>query len=206
VPATHAGPPGSVAAARELSGLAILAIGSALLSVGASFAMPPMELLTSNSIGRSTWLFSINPAVVTIASLVLFVVFLIAAVSRWALAPATLYGAGVAVSGGGFLILALGGGSVAIYVVGAVIAALGEVVIPLGTAYAALAIRGRGAAIVIAVWMASASIMSLMSSPLAQVSRTGTLILTSLLCLGAGVMLALKGRQIHTTYFDTPPV
>jgi hypothetical protein len=197
-------PPTTTASTQALTGLAILAISAAIFTLGTSIDMPPQTA----AIRDMAWLYSLNPSVITIASIALFVVFLVATMGRWTMTPLLLLAIGVSVAGLGFLITAASSvaESVAVYAVGAVITGGGEATFPIATAYAALAVRGRGAAIVVAVWFAATTVIANGANSFVGFggARTGLLALAGLAAIAAGVAFAIKARKLQSLFDGDP--
>lgn len=187
---------------KPLAGAALLACVVGAFDVGqATGAAHPPEMAMEN-VGR---LYTINAAVTMIQLAIAAGALLIGAILGWAKGPLPLFGAGLAVASLGFFVRAFSGGQFVLDVAGMGLTAFGDMAMPIGLAYVALAVRGRASGLVVAGWFAVPTIASLIGSPLGYSSlRTPLLVLVGLVCLAAGGATAAFGRTLHRTWFDPP--
>lgn len=207
-PYRAAAPPVSVRATaptsmRPLAGAALLTLLIGMFDAGNAMAVfSPSSGLSSKEYGS---LLALSSAVALIVCLIAAGAFLVAALVRSSMPPLPVFGAGLAIAGAGFFLRAFGGEHLPVLAVGAVMTSLGDVMLPIGTAYVALAVPSRASGLALAGWFAVAMVASLIGSPLGDTPlRTPLLILTALVCLGAGAGIAVLGRTLHRTWFDPP--
>jgi hypothetical protein len=193
-------PPG-----QAVAGLAILLVPQGVFLLATTLSTPPRGFLSGRD---SMWLYSVNPVVVTIVSMMVFTVLLIAVLQRWTLPPLLIQGAGLVIFSLGLIPIAFAGtSSVALYALGEAITGVGEPpVFAVPVAYAAIAVRGRAAALVVAGWLSIVLVMSMLGGTLnsMEVLRTPLLGLCALLGLGGGAALIAFARTMHRTFFDPP--
>ncbi len=181
-----------------LGGLALLLGADTVCWMGAGVSLPPAELYRGTS---GVWISMVGPGATLAASAIVFALLLVASIKRWSMPPLHVYGAGLVVVALGLVPIALAGSSSAgLYAVGAAISGLGEAGatgIPL--AYAAIAVRGRAATLVVAGWMTVTLVLSVASASLAGIEglRTPLLVGSAVLCLGAGAAILAFARQLH---------
>jgi MFS family permease len=197
-------PAPAVPVKAALGGVGILLAAEAVFTVGASMTSPPYEMLRT---ARLEWLFAITTLAAFVASICLFGLLLVATLQRWSLPPLYLYGAGLVVFGLGLGVIAAGSSSVAIYALGASVSGIGEAAaygVPI--AYAAIAVRGRTATLVVAGWSAVLVMVSTASSAFTYVDevRTPLLLTCALLDLGIGAAMVVFARRLHQGFFDPP--
>ena len=166
---------------------------------------PPLELLRTAS--ERTWLFMVGPISFGVASLALLAVLVVAATQRSTRPPLALYGAGLVTFALGLAVIAAAGSSsAALWACGAAVAGIGGAAagaVPL--AYAAIAVRGRAATLVVAGWKSVASVVGAVASSLAalEMLRGPLLWVCALLALAGGVALARYARVVHARFFTT---
>ncbi len=197
--------PMATIASTGLAGLAILAIGEAFMSLGTTFVgMPPLSV----SSREMTWLFSINPIVVILVNITLAIVFLVGASNRSRSVPLFLFACGTLVTGFGFLIAAAAQETGAlVYALAQVVIGVGEVAFPIGLAYAALSMRGRGLSLALAMFSATTSIVSASISPMnraiaGNAGRIGLMVVAGLGAIVCGVIFLVKARRIHAYFLE----
>jgi hypothetical protein len=185
-----------------LGGLLILLAVQAVYSVGAAVASPPVEMLAS-----ARWLSAVSPVAQALSTVLVFPVLLVAAVRRVSAPPLYLCGAGLVVFAAGLAIIALSGGESAVgyYLLGAVVTGLGEAAAgAVPTAYAAVAVRGRAATLVLAGWLAVLALVRTASHALTGSTpvRIVLLVGSALLTLAAGGALLAFSPRLHCAFFD----
>ncbi len=193
-PQTQPAPTGNA-----LVGVAILATASAIYAAGlvASFPARTMGALPD-------WIHSINPIVVVIVATIFGCIWVAGTQQRWTISPLSFYGAGIAIFAFGLFVIAISGESVFGNVAGQIIAAAGESPAgTIGTAFAALAVRNRGATLVVAGWMALGSVVNMLAGSLMTAS-SGVVIVLAFVLGAAGVAFAALGKRIHREFFERP--
>jgi dipeptide/tripeptide permease len=192
-------------AAMALAGLALLVVPEAVSILGTAVSEPPSSLFSGPNIA---WLFSVNPAVVVLGSVVVAGLLLAAALQRSTLPPLLLYGVGLALFAVGLGITALTGvGGAFVFALGEAVRGLGEAAmfgVPL--AYAAIAVRGRAATLVVAGWFTVSALVSLVANLLGgfESLHLPLLALCAFAGLAMGAALLALGKKIHLTFFDPP--
>ncbi|HVJ90842.1 MAG TPA: hypothetical protein VM580_13645, partial [Labilithrix sp.] len=177
--------------AQGLLGVAVLAIALGALEFGEGLAFD----LSGDNIAR---LYGVVNATSTIASLSMLAILIVAGLRRWSTPPVPAYGVGITLAGFGLLLRVGAKTTVGIHLVGAILTSFGDAVVPIGAAYAALAVRGRPAAFVIATWMAVATAAGLAGGALAGTAlRTPLLLMAGIASLVVGGVLAVSGRHCH---------
>jgi POT family proton-dependent oligopeptide transporter len=190
------------------AGLALLLVIELPYSMASALSFYPVEMGQSGA-GLSSATIElislVNPLVVVVATVFAFALLLVATLQRWSTPPLLLYGVGVLVFAVGLVPLALGS-SVALLLLGITITAVGEALVaPIAMAYAALAAKGRPAALVVSVWI-------LLSNAGSQISRVMSaergfrpllIVLAVILVVAGGATLAVA-RMVHRTLFDPP--
>ena len=184
---------------RAIGGVAILAVPTFFYAMGSSLTFSLAHA------PRAPWVQAINPIVVTLVSMVLFVLFLVAAVQRWAFAPLVVWGVGFAVFALGLFPIALSvgeGGSPIVYALGSVVVGAGEALVaPVAMAYAALSSR-RGATLAIALYTAVSYAGSAAAPQPGGALQAPVLIVIGLLALVTGIAIAILGQRMHRSFFD----
>jgi hypothetical protein len=155
-------------------------------------------------VSRAEWLYSVNPAAVGLASFFVFGLLVVATVQRWSLPPLYLYGAGLVVVALGLVVIA-GSSSVVLYALGAAVTGIGQAAaygVPV--AYAAIAVRGRMATLVVGGYLAVLVVVSGASNAIGSFEglRTPVLVTSALLDLGIGAALLVFARSLHREFFD----
>jgi hypothetical protein len=179
-------------------GMAILLAAYLPFVLGFSCTTSPRALGVS-----ATWLYSVRSTAAGAASLLAFSLLLAAALKRWTVPPVLLYGAGLLVFALGLVPIAAGGGSAAIFALGVIVTAAGGVCVDaVAVAYAAIAVRGRAAALVVAAWYLVFRMVATVSPPLAMMDglRTPLCWISALLCAAAGAALLARGRALHRLF------
>jgi dipeptide/tripeptide permease len=190
---------------RGIAGLAILAVPTMLYAGAASMSFPMQASWTAHT----SALLSINPFVVVVTSIFVAGMWIAAAALRWSLAPLTVWGIGLAIFGAGLLPTAIGvkpGAPHDIYVLGALITGMGETGVgPVGSTYAALAVRSRAATFVVACFSLTSALASWMFARLSSSPSQWTILLAlGTICLATGIAFARFGRRMHRLFFDPP--
>jgi hypothetical protein len=186
-------------------GVAILLGAQVVYVVGTSVTWVPPALLSGDGM---SWLSRVNPVAALVASVFVFGLLLAATLRRRSLSLLSFYGAGLAVVGVGLGIVAVAGSSsAALYALGSAVTGSGEAAayaIPL--AYAALAVRGRTAMLVVAGFLAVLMLANTIISPLSHLEgvRTPTLVTCAILALGIAAVILVFARRLHRGLFDPP--
>ena len=195
--------PGAPASMKPLAGAMLLACLFAAFHVGEALGLPHLPELAHVNL---TLLYTMSHATSIVLCLIAAGVFLVLALLESARGPLPVFGAALALCGLGFFVRTLAGEQLASHVAAAGLTSFGDVAAPIGTAYAALAVRGRASGFVLAGWFTVATVASMIGSPLGQTPlRTPLLVLVALVCLAAGVAVTALGRTLHRTWFDPAP-
>ena len=186
-----------------LTGLALLLVPAAASGLGNALSwVPPASRVSSYMV----WMYAVTAVMSTVASIAVFLVLLVAVVRRSTTPPLLLLGAGLVVAAIGAM--AFGASSIGgpwLWTAGSALLAVGGAAAwSIPVAYAALAVRGRAASIVIAGWLVISHVMGnvggmLVAFPGLQSPIAG---LAGLLGLGCGAVLLARGRRLHFRFFD----
>jgi hypothetical protein len=186
-----------------LAGLALLFIPQAIFLLGISLPRPPYEQLSS---AQSAWALSVNSVSAIFASLLVFALLLVATLQRSTVPPLLVYGVALLVFGVGLVpAIVAGNGGLAPFVIGEAVRGLAEAALfGVPVAYAAIAMRGRIASLVVAGWLGLGVIVTMMSNVLApfELARTIALVLSALLAVASGIVLITQGKKLHFTFFS----
>jgi len=202
-PAQAPAPRDAPASMKPLAGAAVLGCVAGAFAVGQAMIAGGFTDLAVKDVAR---LYAIGSGASVILSALVTAIVLIAALAGSSRGPLPLFGGGLAIAGFGFLVRAFAGPYFSAAAAAAGLAAFGEAVLPIGTAYAALALRGRASGLVLSGWFAVGSIATMLGSPLAFTGvRTSLLVLVGLGCVAAGIAMAALGRTLHRAWFAPPP-
>jgi dipeptide/tripeptide permease len=156
---------------------------------------------------RAMWIYSLNPLVVIIATVVLFAILLACALGRTRPVLTRWIGGALVVTSFGCALLAVGGlsGSLAPLIAGTAIAAAAEpIVASSAMAYAALAAPSRFRTLVVSAWLAIPYPFTMAANALCRTptARLSALIAVTMLLFLAGVVGLVLGHRLHASLFD----
>lgn len=199
-PMVAAQPP-EPSAMRAMTGLAIFLVPQFIYALATPLTEPSVTAHTSL---QRAWLFSVNPIVVIGVCAVFFAIWAGAAARFWSMTLLRVAGAGLVVFAVGLLFFLPGEAPAPLAFLGALVSATGEALIgPTMLAYAALAAPPRFSALVVAGWMAIATLTFGPASWLADSSaRTPLLALVAVILLACGVVALVLGPKAHARFFE----
>lgn len=195
----------STAASRgtPLVGLAILLVPQAVYWIGKAVSRPSGTVEDDIHFVQMTLIASL------VVSLAVFALLRAAVLRALPRPPIQLHGVGLLVFAAGLLLIVLAGtSSGTLLTFGAVLTGAGGAVaagVPL--AYAAIAVRGRVATLVVAGWSIVGSLAGTAGAALGaeKALRGPVLWLSALLCFSGGAALLGLGRALHRRCFDPAP-
>lgn len=196
-------------AGLAFAGLAILLAPEVVSMMGRAVSEPPTSILSGPN---GAWIFTVNPVATGFTALLVFAVLLVAALQRSTRPPLQLYGLGLVIFGLGLVFagvvgVGVGGDAVGVFAVGEAVRGVGEAAMyGVPVAYAAIAVRGPNATLVVAGWLAASSVLGLITNALGAVDLLRALLLwlCVLAALGGGVALLAFGKKMHGAFFDPP--
>jgi hypothetical protein len=191
---------------RALAGLGKLLglqVGVVLME---ALTSPPGALRASASTASTAWLYALPAAVVVLGSGLTLGVLVVMSIQRSSWPPLLLQGGAMVVFALGLVPLAMTSTSMATFGAGTLLTGLATTAatcVPL--AYAALALRGRAATLVVAGWLAIEAVVGQGGTILnfIEPARVPLLVAGALLCLGGGVVLLRFGRTLHRDFDGT---
>jgi MFS family permease len=183
---------------RALVGLAILFAAG----VPHLFAWWPALLTSDVTPDETTWLSIATTATSFLAAVVVFAVLGVAFRRRASWPPLLAFGAALAVTGIGVAARSMSPSFAALAVGELLVSTASTATWSVPVAYAAVAIRGRAATLVVAGWYALTFAVTTLATPKAH-GIDGTLAIVGALSIGAGLALLKYGRALHARFFDS---
>jgi dipeptide/tripeptide permease len=202
-PHAPADPVAPSSTAHALGGVALLLVAMIPFDVASALGPDPSEF----SQARVMWLYSINPIVVILATVVLFAILLAFALGRTRPVLTRWIGGALIATSFGCALLAVGGfsGGLAIVVAGTAIDAAAEPIVAASAmTYAALAAPSRFRTLVVGAWLAIPFPFTMAASVFCRTptARLSALVAVALLLLLAGILALALGRRLHASLFD----